>query len=133
MRYWLPLIRFGAIFLAVASTANAVPQTTAARLLPRIVGGTELRHLIRGAYIAQVPQGTDELGELFRSDGSYAHTDGASEGEVGTYYFSGNLFCLKIVRKADRCRSVLVDSRMRTWLVDEREDLRIRLVHISHH
>ena len=133
MRYWLALIRFGAIVLAVASTANAAPRTTAARQLPRIVGRTELRHLIRGAYIAPVHQGIDELGELFRSDGSYAQTDGASEGEVGTYYFSGNLFCLKIARKADRCRSVLIDSDKRTWLIEEGAEWRPVRVNISHH
>ena len=70
--------------------------------------------------------------EVFRRDGSYLETDGANEGDVGTYYFSGNQFCIKrFHRTPDRCRSVLIDSRKRTWLITEGENVRFDLVRIS--
>jgi hypothetical protein len=124
------LLTLGPILAAIASPAFAGPKSPA---LPRIVGGSELRQLIRGATIGEAEFAHDWMNEVFHRDGSYQQTDGAREGDVGTYYFSGNRFCVKVTdRKLDRCRSVLIDRDKRTWLMDEREGARPVRVSISH-
>jgi hypothetical protein len=118
------------MFAAITSPAFAGPESPAH---PRIVGGSELRQLIRGATIGEAKFAHDWMNEVFHQDGSYQQTDGAREGDVGTYYFSGNRFCVKVTyRKLDRCRSVLVDRDKRTWLIDGREGARPVRVSISH-
>jgi len=108
-------------------------SSTESQTLPRVVGGSELRQLIRGALIGETRFAYDWMNEVFHRDGTYQQTDGAREGDVGTYYFSGNRFCTKITyRKVDRCRSVLIDRDNRTWLIDEGKDSRPVEVTIGH-
>ena len=129
-----PLIPFGAIFLAVANSAHAAHKPRPAPQLPRIVGGPELRQLIGGSSIWEIRSRgfDDQMSEFFRRDRSYTQNDGANEGDVGRYYFSGNTFCIKYnYQKPDRCRSVLIDSRKRTWLIIEDGKLDARLVQIN--
>ena len=124
------LLTFGPIFAAITSPAIAVPNSQA---LPRVLDGSELRQVIQGAVIGEAQFAYDWMNEVFHRDGSYQQTDGAREGDVGTYYFSGNRFCIIVPhRKAKRCRSVLIDRDKRTWLMDEREGARPVRVSISH-
>ena len=114
---------------AVASPTMAAPQPQA---LPRIVAGGELRQLIRGALIGDFEPQPGWMNEMFRRDGTYDQNDGAREGDVGTYYFSGNRFRVKVTdRKTVRCRSVLIDNEERTWLIEEGERMRFRRVRIG--
>ena len=124
------LVTLGVTLTFVINPAIAAPKVQA---LPRVVGGSELRQLIRGATIGEIPFENDQLNELFRRDGSYQQTDGMSEGDVGTYHFSGNRFCITVRhQKLDLCRSVLIDRDKRTWLLHEGDQMRLVRVGISH-
>lgn len=108
--------------------AAAQPQA-----LPRIVAGRELQQLIRGAQIGEFEPQPDWMNEIFRRDGTYGQIDGARDGDVGTYYFSGNRFCVKFAdRETVRCRSVLIDSEKRTWLIEEGKRILSQRVRIGH-
>ena len=123
------LFALATIFVVSASPTMAASQ---AQALPRIVAGSELRQLIRGAMIGDYEPQPGWMNEIFRRDGTYDQNDGAREGHAGTYYFSGNRFCVKVTnRKTVRCRSVLIDSERRTWLLEERERLFFRRVRIG--
>jgi hypothetical protein len=124
------LLTLGPILAVITIPAFAGPKSPP---LPGIVGGNELRQLIRGATIGEAEFAYDSMNEIFSRDGSYQRTDGAREGDVGTYYFSANRFCVKVTyRKLDRCRSVFIDRDKRTWLIDEREEARPVQVFIGH-
>ena len=114
--------------LALTSAASAAPREPSSQL-PRIIGGKELEALVRGATISRLPRDYQRSLEIFRPDGSYVDTDGAKEFGAGTYYFSGNRFCIREGDpKPDHCRSVLIDNRKRTWLITEGEKVRLDLV-----
>jgi len=124
------LLTFGPIFAAITSPAIAVPSSQA---LPRVLDGSELRQVIQGAVIGEAQFAYDWMNEVFHRDGSYQQTDGAREGDVGTYYFSGNRFCIIVPhRKAKRCRSVLIDRDKQTWLIEDGQESRPVRVNISH-
>jgi hypothetical protein len=126
-----PLPTLGLFLAAITSAAVAAPKPQA---LPRVLGGSELRLLIRGAVIGEAQFAHDWMNEVFHRDGKYQQTDGAREGDVGTYYFSGNRFCIIVPhRKMKRCRSVLIDRDRQTWLVDEGEESRPVRVIIGHY
>ena len=64
------------------------------------------------------------MSEYFLQDGSYRENDGANEADVRKYSFAGNTFCVRSwEHKADLCRSVLIDSRKRKWLITDSEKL----------
>lgn len=112
----------------LTSAAYAAPQEPSSQL-PRIIGGKELEALVRGATISRLPPDYQSSLEIFRPDGSYVDTDGAKEFGAGTYYFTGNRFCIREGdRKPDHCRSVLIDKSNRTWLITEGEKLGLDLV-----
>lgn len=67
-----PLLTLGAVVAALTSPAVAAPQSQA---LPRVVGGSELRQLIRGAPIGGTQFVHDWMNEVFHRDGSYQQTD----------------------------------------------------------
>lgn len=128
-----PIVPLAFALLTLTTSAQARSPAQPAPQLPRIVGGSELRQIIRGSNIVSDPSDKFDMPEIFRRDGSYTQNDGAKERASGTYYFSGNKFCTESSGRNHGCRSVLIDSRNRTWLISEAEKLTVRMVKIVRH